>query len=202
MSLINMPPKPTFSYYLYDTTTPVDDNHPVWQQPLPLSRHLTGKNDTLSISHEDYFLTIRRFLEIDDFGMLTRALGQRLQNEVTPADIHEIGVCLAKHGEFYHPARLDVSVGRQSAAFVLNVAVSASGIQTLQEEYHSLKRLNEEFAHSFIPRVYGCGEIKAGGSRKIPLFLGDWLEGYHEFHISADKSGSPLRYNRLVRARG
>ena len=181
-----MPPNPLISYYLYDTTTPVDRNHPAWQQALPLSRHLTGKNDTLSISHEDYFLTIRRFLEKNDFGLLTRALGQRLQKKVAAADIREIGVCLAKHGEFYHPARLEVSAGKQSAGFVLNVAVSENGIQTLHEEYHSLKRLSDEFTPSFIPRVYGFGEIETAGHRKIPLFLGDWLEGYHEFHITGD----------------
>ena len=184
-----MPPNPKFTYYLYDTQTPVSRDDSAWQQPLPLSRHFTGENDGLSLSHEDYFLTIRRFLEIDDFDMLTRALGRRLQKKVKPADIREIGVCLSKHGEFYHPARLEVSVGQQSAGFVLNVAVSDNGIQTLPEEYQTLKRLNDEFTPSFIPRVYGFGEIETSGHRKIPLFLGDWLEGYHEFHISSDPAG-------------
>jgi len=181
-----MPPNPKFSYYLYDTTTPVDSNHSAWQQSLPLSRHFTGKNDGLSLSHGDYFLTIRRFLEIDDFDIITRALGRRMQKKVKTTDIRAIGVCLAKHGEFYHPARLEISVGQQSAGFVLNVAISDNGIQALHEEYHSLKRLNDEFTPSFIPRVYGFGEIETAGHRKIPLFLGDWLEGYHEFHISGD----------------
>jgi len=184
-----MPPNPLISYFLYDTTTPVDADHPSWQQPLPLSRHLTDKNDDLSISHGEYFLAIRRFLENNHFDIIARALGRRLQKKVKTADINEIRVCLAKHGEFYHPARLEVSVGQQSTDFVLNVAVSDNGIQTLHEEYHSLKRLNDEFTPSFIPRVYGFGEIKAAGHRKIPLFLGDWLENYHEFHISGDPTG-------------
>jgi len=184
-----MPPYPKFYYYLYNTQTPVSRDDPAWQQPLPLSRHLTGKTGDLFIRHEDYFLTIRRFLETDDFDMLTRALGRRLQKKVKPADICNIRVCLAKHGEFYHPARLEVSAGQQSAGFVLNVAVSDNGIQTLQEEYQTLKRLNDEFTPSFIPRVYGFGEIETAGHRKIPLFLGDWLDGYHEFHISGDPAG-------------
>ena len=184
-----MTTKPLISYYLYNTRTPVEENHPVWQEPLPLSRYFTGKSDGLSLSHGDYFLAIRRFLERDDFDIIARALGRRLQKKVTTADISAIGVCLAKHGEFYHPARLEVSVGQQSAGFVLNVAVSDNGIQTLHEEYHSLKRLNDEFTPSFIPRVYGLGEIETAGRRKIPLFLGDWLEGYHEFHITGDPAG-------------
>ena len=184
-----MTTKPLISYYLYNTQTPVEENHPVWQEPLPLSRYFTGKSDGLSLSHGDYFLAIRRFLERDDFDIIARALGRRLQKKVTTADISAIGVCLAKHGEFYHPARLEVSVGQQSAGFVLNVAVSDNGIQTLPEEYQTLKRLNDEFTPSFIPRVYGFGEIETSGHRKIPLFLGDWLEGYHEFHISSDPAG-------------
>ena len=190
-----MPSNLKFSYYLYDTKTPVDSSHPAWQQPLPMSRHCTGEIDGLSLSHEDYFLAIRRFLEMDDFDLLTRALGRRLQKKVTLPDIGEIGVCLAKHGEFYHPARLEVSVGQQSAGFVLNVAISDNGIQTLHEEYQTLKRLNDEFTPSFIPQVYGFGGIETPGNRKIPLFLGEWLEGYHEFHISADPAGDarPIR---------
>jgi hypothetical protein len=184
-----MPPNPLISYYLYDTTTPVDADHPAWQQPLPLSRQLTDNNDDLSISHGEYFLAIHRFLENDHFDIIARALGRRLQKKVEAADINEIRVCLAKHGEFYHPARLEVSAGQQSADFVLNVAVSDNGIQTLQEEYQTLKRLNDEFTPSFIPRVYGFGEIKAAGLRKIPLFIGDWLENYHEFHISGNPTG-------------
>ena len=184
-----MPSKPLISYSLYNTRTPVEENHPVWQQPLPLSRHFTGKSDGLSLSHGDYFLAIRRFLERDEFELITSAVGLRLEKKVKTADIREIGVCLAKHGEFYHPAHLEVSVGKQSAAFVLNVAVSDNGIQILHEEYHSLKRLNDEFTPSFIPRVYGFGEIETAGHRKIPLFLGDWLEGYHEFHITGDPAG-------------
>ena len=188
-----MPPNPIISYYLYNTSTPVDANHPAWQQPLPLSRRLTGENDNKSISHGDYFLAIRRFLEINDFETIATVLEQHLKTSVKPAQITELRVCLAKHGEFYHPARLEVFVGRQSAAFVLNVAISDTGLQTVQEEYRILKYLNDEFTLSFIPRVYQLGEIETAGRRSIRLFLGEWLEGYHEFHISADSSGSAAR---------
>jgi hypothetical protein len=185
-----MPPNPQISYYLYSNATPVESDHTAWQQPLPLSRHFAGKNDDISISHGNYFLIIRRFLEHDNFDLISRALGQRLQNKVKPADIRKITIRLAKHGEFYHPACIEVSVGKQSAGFMLNVAVSDTGIRTIHEEYHNLKRLNNEFTQSFIPQVYGFGEINAASDRKLPMFLGDWLEGYHEFHITADPAAA------------
>ena len=181
-----MPPNPQFSYYLYDSQTAVSQDDPAWQQPLPLSRLLSGESPGNSISQGEYFLAIRSFLETNDFKAISTVLEQCHQKRVTPADITDIQVCLAKHGEFYHPARIEVATGAQAAAFVLNVAVSDPGLRTIQEEYRILKFLNDEFTHSFIPRVYHCGEIETAGNQQLGLFLGEWLEGYHEFHLSAD----------------
>ncbi len=183
-------PAPKFSYFLYDTTTPVDANHPAWRQPLPLSRHLSAQSPGDSISQGGYFRAIRRFLEVNDFETVSTALEQCLKKRLTPADITDIRVCLAKHGKFYHPARIEVAAGTQSATFVLNVAVSDPGLRTIHEEYRILKFLNDEFAHSFTPGVYHCGEIETAGNRQLGLFLGEWLEGYHEFHLAADPSGA------------
>ena len=185
-----MPPNPKISYYLYDTNTPVDDSHPAWQHALPLSRHLSGKNAGISISQGDYFLAVRSFIETNDFKTISTVLEQTFKTRVTPADITGIQACLAKHGEFYHPARIEVAAGAQSATFVINVAVSDAGLETVQDEYRNLKILNDKFTHSFIPRVYHCAELETAGGQKLGLFLGDWLEDYHEFHLSADPSGA------------
>ena len=185
-----MPPNSQFSYYSYDSQTAVSQDDPAWQQPLPLSRHLSGKNAGNSISQGDYFLAIRSFLETNDFKTISTAWEQGLKTRITPADITGIQVCLAKHGEFYHPARIEVAAGKQSATFVLNVAVSDAGLGTIHEEYRILKFLNDQFDHSFIPQVYHCDEIETAGKQELCLFLADWLEGYHEFHLSADSSGA------------
>ncbi len=188
-----MPPNPKFSYFLYDTRTAVSQDDPTWQQPLPLSRHLSGRSAGNAISNGDYFLAIRRFLEINDFETVATALEQCLKKRLAPADIADIRVCLAKHGEFYHPARIEVAAGTQSATFVLNVAVSDAGLRTIKEEYRNLKFLNDAFERSFIPRVYHCGEIETGGRQRLGLFLADWLEDYHEFHLAADPENADAR---------
>jgi len=183
-----MPPKPRFSYFLYHTTTPVSDDDAVWRQPLPLSRNYSGKKDGSSISHGDYFGAVRTFLENRGLEILLRAATLQLQQKVKPEDIREIRIRLEKHGEFYHPARIEVPVGQQSIFFVLNVAVSETGIRTIHEEYRNLKRLNDGFPLSFLPQVYGFGQTTTAGKRKISIFLGQWFEGYNEFHISRDMS--------------
>jgi hypothetical protein len=183
-----MPPKPRFSYYLYNTTTPVSHDHAVWWQLLPLSRNFSGKNDAISISHGEYFLAARKFIENNDFDIISQALSRRLQRKVQPADIHKIQIGLEKHGEFYHPARVEAFGGHYKISFVLNVAVSETGIRIIKGEYRNLKKLNDEFSLSFLPQVYGYGEVATAGNRKLPMFLGQWFEGYNEFHISRDPS--------------
>ena len=183
-----MPYTPRFSYFISPLKTPVTQNSAVWQQPLPLSRNLCGKNSEISISHGEYFCAVRTFLENDGDEVICRALTRRLQQNVKPQDIREIRICLEKHGEFYHPARLEVLACHQKISFVLNVAVSETGIMTIKKEYHCLTKLNDEFPLCFLPEVYGFGEVGSGANRKIRMFLGHWLEGYNEFHVSRDPS--------------
>ena len=168
--------------------TPVSDDHAVWHQPLPLSRRFYIKNDAISISHGEYFLAARKFIENNDFDIISKALSRRLQRKVQPADIHKIQIGLEKHGEFYHPARIKVFARQQSISFVLNVAVSETGIRIIEGEYRNLKKLNDEFSLSFLPQVYGFGETTTAGKRKISMFLGEWFEGFREFHVSRDPS--------------
>ena len=59
---------------------------------------------------------------------------------------------------------------------------------TIKKEYHCLTKLNDEFPLCFLPEVYGFGEVGSGANRKIRMFLGHWLEGYNEFHVSRDPS--------------
>ena len=181
-------PAPRFSYYLYNTTTPVSDDNAVWRRLLPLSRKFSIKNDAISISHGEYFLAARKFIENSDFDIISQALGRRLQRKVQPADIHKIQIGLEKHGEFYHPARVKALVGHHKISFVLNVAVSETGIRIIKGEYRNLKKLNDEFSLSFLPQVYGFGETATAGKRKISMFLGEWFEGFREFHVSRDQS--------------
>jgi hypothetical protein len=60
----------------------------------------------------------------------------------------------------------------------------------LPEEYALLQKLNRLFPQNLIPRVYACGDADAHDEQPPwAMFLGQWLEGYHEFHISTDQTG-------------
>ena len=136
----------------------------------------------------EYFDGLRIFLERNDYKVLCRALSQRLQQDTKPADIREIRIRLEKHGEFYHPSCVVATAHGRETCFVLNVAVSEAGIGYIGKEYHNLIKLNNEFPFSFLPKVYGLGEVETEGRSELRMFLGQWFEAYHEFHISTDPS--------------
>jgi len=180
---------PTFSYYISPNDTPLTPESPVWQESLPLARPKSGKSSEIIVSYGEYFDAVRSFFEQDGREMLCGALAQHLQQTISPGDIQEIRINLEKHGEFYHPARIETDVIGHTITFVLNVAVSETGKAHITREFHTLKRLNIGFVESFVPRVYVLGEVTSGSGRKFCMFLGQWFKDYHEFHISRATSG-------------
>ena len=189
-----MPYTPQFSYFISPAETPVSQNSALWRQPLPLSRHFSKKHAAISICLGEYFHAVRTFFESDGYKILCRALTRSLLQDIKPQDIREIRIGLEKHGEFYHPARIEVLARHQKISFVLNVAVSETGIETIKKEYHCLSKLYDEYPLCFLPEVYGFGEVEFAGDRKIRMFLGHWFEGYNEFHIARD----PLDNNNKI----
>ena len=76
------------------------------------------------------------------------------------------------------------------ASFVMNVAVTSRGKAGLSREFEVLQHLNTKHDFPFLPRTYFEGEAFYGSGRgrdTMLMFLGDWLQGYHEFHLSVDK---------------
>lgn len=161
----------------------------LWSAPLPTTRHaFNGASGAggidVSITYGDYFAAARDFLIQDNFGLLRRAAGRMTDGPVTSADIKQVGVYLLKHGAFYHPSCVILSVFQRRLALVLNVAVSADGQKMLPREYDCLSRLNEAHSAPPWPAAYGRGEGQTGGGRHLPMFLGQWFSGYYEFHLT------------------
>ncbi|MFZ1954505.1 MAG: hypothetical protein WAU34_03365, partial [Desulfobacterales bacterium] len=63
-------------------------------------------------------------------------------------------------------------------------------------DFDNIRLLNDRFPYRFLPQVYCKGEATLPGRcRRLEMFLGEWLEEYHEFHLS----GGPAEMNsRLV----
>lgn len=145
------------------------------------------------LRYGDYFDAVHRFLARDDFRMLNEALEQRLMKRVDADRLHRVKIFLVKHGEFYHPARIELQLDGQRLNFVLNVAVSEIGRGCLANEFRCLTRLGRHPASAHIPRVYGQGEVASPAGPNLLMWLGEWFEEFHEFHwAGSDAGGKPM----------
>ncbi|MGB7918511.1 MAG: hypothetical protein WCF40_00485 [Desulfobacterales bacterium] len=194
------PGNPEVAYFLASDDRPVAENSPCWRMTLPLSLADVVKSDEPAagavVTYGDYFAAVHRFLEGQRFAVLTGAVRKCLGQSVTAADLGTIRIYLEKHGEFYHPARITVAVANRRPAFVVNVAVTKIGRSYLRADFDNIRLLNDRFPYRFLPQVYCKGEATLPGrSHRLEMFLGEWLEEYHEFHLS----GEPAEMNsRLV----
>ena len=177
---------PRFSFFTSHSQQPVSPDNPLWQQPIPLRLDTLRKVDDVSVRHADYFKAAQAFLESRNYDVITRAASQRLGYGVKPQDLSDIRVRLEKHGAFYHPARVEISVDQKQLSYVLNVAISDSGRRFIEQDYQYLKRLNAETLCHYLPRVYGCERITTPAGSQFGMFLGEWFDDYHEFHLAPD----------------
>ena len=139
------------------------------------------KGEDVSVSYEDYFGAVQSFMEKRGLKMIGGVVSEYGEN---PIGIQEIRIFLDKHGEFYHPARIEAVMEGKAVSFVLNVAVSTAGKKCLEREFCLLKKLRENYTYSFVPEVYGRGDVFTKSGHHISMFLGEWFEGFHEFHLS------------------
>lgn len=180
-----MPNKPEIRYFLYHSENPVRENDDAWKTPIPMNRNDSQNEGNLSISHGEYFHCIRSFLEKDGFERIASAVSR--ETGQGPEKIETINIYSEKHGEFYHPARIETGVHGSEVSSVLNMAVSEAGKACIRREYDLLKQLDNAPC-SFLPRVYGQGTAYIKDGLEARMFLGEWFKGYHEFHISQDQT--------------
>jgi hypothetical protein len=151
---------------------------------LPADRH-AGPATLPAVSFGDYFTAVSDYLNGDGRDALALAIRHQLDCECYPSALDRIQVHLVKHGALYHPARVTVTIGTRRLDLVLNVAASPAGRERLAAEAAHLTRLAADFSPRFIPRVHGWGAGRIADREPLPMFLGEWLNGFHELHPTA-----------------
>ncbi|MFH1102478.1 MAG: hypothetical protein V1714_01760 [Pseudomonadota bacterium] len=191
-----MAASPRFEYFLYRKDRPVTEGTRIWDAPFPgekppaLGEPLSDDPPDARIG--DYFTGARAFLEENRFNLLTQSASKLARFPISFSQIRTIYIRLQKHGEFYHPARVDVMGEGFDVAFVLNVALSEKGTQWIEREYRLLKTLTRRYPSSYLPEVFGIGSHAFYG-KTVRMFLGEWMEGFHEFHHVPDRPGKGTR---------
>ncbi len=168
----------------------MDESHSLWYRPLPGNRRtLLVSGETVpedTITYGTYFTSVLRFCAHNGYARVLGAVGGRLKQPVAVTDIQHLSIFLEKHGAFYHPARLTVQMANGLHSFAVNVAASESGRLTLPREVEVLGHLATHRPFGWVPAVY------AADVTDPPMFLADWLEGFHEFHLTRKEGDGSL----------
>ncbi len=178
--------RPEFNFFLARKEDRITKGTDIWSAPLPIKRRPVETDFHAFVSYGDYFTAVQAFFQKNDLNILLSAASLQTSKKISAEDIEKIDVFLEKHGEFYHPSRIEMFHGDQKIRFVLNVAVSDTGKNYIEKEYRALQKLNQKLPLGFVPEVYDKGEADIIDGNKIQMFLGQWFDGYHEFHISGD----------------
>jgi len=133
----------------------------------------------------DYFTAVYRFVR-ENSGLLAS-----LTEPAAPFERwREILIRSEKHGAFYHIASVEISAPGVKKKFAVSTAVSRRGREWMKREVGVLRHLHETFSLPYLPRVYLAGEVSPRpGAVPLSMFLGQWFDGYHEWHLSRDKDG-------------
>jgi len=185
-----MPANLTLKFYLTSRDIPVRPGGEIWHTPLPTSRRPQGASDDDSIentvTYGRYLSAVGRFLERDNYRVVITALAHGSQSAVSLEQVHSLSAFLVKHGEFYHPVRVVIKTEAGEHAFVVNGAVSSAGRNHIECEFKLLAGLYEAFDTPVVPRVFLLDEISADNGDVVPMFSAEWIDGFCEFHLTAD----------------
>lgn len=166
---------PFFSFFVSGIDGEIEKNSPVWQEPLPSGLAAEDLKRAGYPSYGDYFEAVSGFVSSDSFS----AFGPYSEN------ISKIAIHLEKHGALYHPGRIHVGYRDESPRnFVVNLAVDEFPRKTVLQEFEILKDMKNRDTKSHLPDVFRSGEFVTSSGARLAMFTGEWLDGYHEFHLS------------------
>jgi hypothetical protein len=160
---------------------------------LPLSPSDFSRPKESCWTYLNYFQAIQEILARDSYTLLLEAVKRQLVLPAFPIEVQRVLIYSEKHGNWYHPAKIEAILPQGCARFVLNVALTERGRTVMAQEIRALKGLSQQFTYPFLPTVYFQTEAESPFSSEeknhsLSLFLADWFEGFHEFHLSVDDS--------------
>jgi len=136
----------------------------------------------------DYFQCIERFIldRVDDLGKTSDA-------PLSPDRIDEILIRSEKHGTLYDVASVEIAGHGTRRKFAISTAFSEPRKALLLHEVETMRFLNQHFSYDHIPKVYLVSEglcSNPKGNETVMMSISEWLEGYHEWHLTEDQDGN------------
>ncbi len=162
---------------------------------LPAGPH--SEEGESELRYGPYLGAVHYLLLRNNYQKILEALADRLGRGVTLEEVEAIEIRTEKHGAFYHVARADLSVSGEIVSFAVNVAVSDTARAELERDFRFLRGLTNKYNYKFLPQVYfkGAGMYREPGKplRWLQMFVAEWFQDYHEFHLHQDQADGSSR---------
>jgi hypothetical protein len=174
-----------FRYLLSDPHGDIELTPDDLEQPFLVSPEEQHPFLTLA----DYFGALQRFIMSCDGEVFQKAFQKKgLSKDISLSGFTEILIRSEKHGAFYHIASVEIIALGENGKFAVTTALSESAKESLVEEFIILQKLTET-SGDFLPEFYCQATIEweaQSGSENFLMILGEWFDGYNEWHVSDD----------------
>lgn len=135
----------------------------------------------------DYFEALQEFIMLEEGSLLCAALKKQGRlADIKPADISELIIRSEKHGAYYHIASAEIIGPGVNSKCAVTTALSESAKRSLQAEHGILRKLSK-ITPDYLPELFYSKTITwqtDAGAAEFIMVLGEWLDGYHEWHAS------------------
>jgi len=152
------------------------------EQPFLLSP--SEKHPSLTL--KDYFGALQKFILSHDGAILFSALSKQNLQHIDVADISEVVISSEKHGAYYHIASIALRVLEKEVRFAITTALSEPAKISLEKEFFIMRQLIG-LSPEFLPEIYSRETVTwstESGAEEFVMMLGEWLDGYHEWHLN------------------
>lgn len=138
------------------------------------------------ITYGRYLRSVGRYLSANSFRTVRKLLARQPDSPPRLESAKKIELISEKHGALYSVSRLAIHFPETVLSFAVNTAFSAEQQAFLQLEYRLLRNLFDKFRLPFLPRPFLSGKTNLEGiDLPARLFVAEWFENYHEFHLSS-----------------
>ena len=126
---------------------------PWLKTPLPDHRSGSCKTEEGLWTYGRYFQAIKEVIIGESCALLLEAAQKQLACPLSVSDLQDIRIYAEKHGNLYHPAKIEVDTLRGCARFVMNVALTERGRAAL---VLGGKELKNPYGKLSLPLVAVC----------------------------------------------
>jgi hypothetical protein len=163
---------------------------PVSSQNLAKPLKMTPSENHPFLILNDYFRAIEKFLSRDAARSLMLFVNERLQKSWHPDQIDRVLIRSEKQGALYQIASVEIRCGDESVKAGVSAAISQTGQACLCREFDLLTWFHETLSLPYLPKPYFKSEVissRAGRFDTIHLFLTEWFDDFHEWHLSINE---------------